>query len=134
MCRIALSDDNVPYIVTMNFGYKKGRKPALFFHSAREGKKIDIIKRNNSACFQVSIEHKMAKTDVKCNCSMNYRSVVGMGRISFLTEKDEKIEALNCIMSHYFEEEEHHFEDNHIDMTTIFRLDVEEISGKKCIL
>ena len=133
VCRVALSDSNVPYIVTMNFGYRKGTKPVLFFHSAREGKKIEIIRRNNIACFQMSIEHKLAKTNVKCNCSMKYKSVVGMGRISFLTEKEDKIEALNCIMSHYFPEEDYRFEDKRVDMTAVLRLEVDEISGKKCI-
>ena len=47
VCRIALTDDNIPYIVTMNFGYSGGVQKKLFFHSAGEGRKIDIIRKNN---------------------------------------------------------------------------------------
>ena len=39
--RIAMVDDNLPYIVPMNFGYKDN---CLYFHSAKEGRKIDLIK------------------------------------------------------------------------------------------
>ena len=131
VCRIALSDNNVPYIVTMNFGYKKGKKPALFFHCASEGKKIDIIKRNNIACFQMSIEHELVETGVRCNCGMLYRSVVGLGRISFVTEKEDKIEALNLLMKHFTGQDQHHFKEPYIDQTTVLRLDISEISGKK---
>ncbi|BEQ15416.1 hypothetical protein FAK_24820 [Desulfoferula mesophila] len=51
VCRIALADDNVPYLVTMNYGYRHGDRAALFLHSAPQGKKLDIIRRNNLACF-----------------------------------------------------------------------------------
>jgi len=50
VCRLGLSDDNMPYIIPMNFGYKDNR---LYFHCAKKGKKIDIIKRNNSTCFEM---------------------------------------------------------------------------------
>jgi len=133
VCRIALSDDDIPYIVTMNFGYKNEGKPVLFFHSALEGKKIDIIRRNNIACFQMSIVHKLEKTEVKCNCSMNYRSVVGTGTITFVTDREEKIQALKCIMNHYFPGDEHRFEEMQLEKTAVLRLDADEISGKKNI-
>ena len=131
VCRIALSDNNVPYIVTLNFGYQKGEKPALFFHCAPEGKKIDIIKRNSTACFQMSIDHELMETGVRCNCGMLYRSVVGMGRISFVTGKSDKIEALNLLMKHFTGKERHNFKDAYIEQTTVLRLDISEISGKK---
>ena len=132
VCRIALSDNNIPYIVTMNFGYKKGKKPALFFHCAHEGKKIEIIRRNNVACFQMDIEHTLVETNMRCNCGMQYRSVVRMGRISFIAEKEDKIEALHILMKHYTGQNHHSFEEQYINRTTILRLDIDEISGKKC--
>ena len=48
VCRLALFDKDYPYIVPMNYGYKDN---ALFFHVAKEGKKIDLIKRNNNVRF-----------------------------------------------------------------------------------
>ena len=40
VCRIGLSDDNMPYVIPVNYGY---RNNCLYIHSASEGKKIDII-------------------------------------------------------------------------------------------
>lgn len=118
----------------MNYGYKKGSKPALFLHSAKKGKKIEIIKRNNVVCFQMSIDHKLGKTHVRCNCGMNYKSVVGLGRISFITDKEEKIEALNNIVDRYTKKEKNIFDEKYVSITTVLRVDIDEISGKKCSL
>jgi nitroimidazol reductase NimA-like FMN-containing flavoprotein (pyridoxamine 5'-phosphate oxidase superfamily) len=48
ICRMGLSENNVPYIVPLNFGYKNN---FLYFHSAKEGRKIDMIRnRASGAC------------------------------------------------------------------------------------
>ena len=39
VCRLGLADDNIPYIIPICFGYQAG---TLYFHSAPEGKKIEI--------------------------------------------------------------------------------------------
>ena len=132
VCRLAMSSNNVPYIVTMNFGVKNDGM-SLYFHCAGEGKKIDILKNNNLVCFQADIEHEFFLHDVACGCSMKYRSVVGMGRITFVTELTEKMEALQTIMTHYTRKSSHEFKERMVDRTTILRLDVEEISGKALV-
>ena len=59
VCHLALSDNNVPYLVTMNFGLKHDQNLILYFHCAREGKKIDILKRNSLVCFGADIDHEL---------------------------------------------------------------------------
>jgi uncharacterized protein len=133
VCRIAMSDANVPYIVTMNFGLRKNGAASLYFHSACEGKKIDILKKNNLVCFQADIEHEFLLHTTSCGCSMRYKSVVGMGRMTFVTDPAEKIEALQAIMAHYTKKQDHTFREELIERTTIMRLDIEEISGKALV-
>ena len=130
VCRIAMCDNNVPYIVTMNFGFGKNGARSLYFHSACEGKKINILKKNNLVCFQADIEHEFFLHSTFCGCSMKYQSVVGMGRISFVTDVAEKIEALQAIMTHYTKKARHVFKEELVKRTLIMRLDIEEISGK----
>ncbi len=108
VCRLAMSMNNVPYIVTMNFGLKNGGT-SLYFHCAGEGKKIDILKNNNLVCFQADIQHEFFLHEIACSCSMKYRSVLGMGRITFVTEWSEKVEALQTIMMHYTHKPSHEF-------------------------
>ncbi len=131
VCRIAMCIDNIPYLVTMNFGLKRDEKVILYFHCAQEGKKIDILKRNNLVCFEADTDHELISHSTDCGCSMRYRSVVGMGRVSFVTGREERYEALQAIMKHYKRETSPLFKEEVFNRTAILRLDVEEISGKK---
>ena len=132
VCRMAMCADNVPYIVTMNFGLGKDGA-SLYFHSASEGKKIDILRKNNLVCFQVDIEHQFFLHSISCGCSMAYQSVVGMGRISFVDDLSEKLRALQAIMTHYIKKSEHVFKEELVSRTLIMRLDIEEISAKALV-
>jgi len=132
VCRLAMSSNNVPYIVTMNFGLKNGGT-CLYFHCAGEDKKIDILKNNNLVCFQADIEHEFFLHDISCGCSMRYQSILGMGRITFITELSEKLEALQTIMTHYTHKSSYEFKEELVKRTTILRLDIEEISGKALV-
>ena len=61
VCRIGLSEDNVPYVVPMNFGYKDN---CLYFHCAKAGKKIDVIRQNNKVCFEMDIDQTIVNQKV----------------------------------------------------------------------
>jgi uncharacterized protein len=133
VCHLAMSDGTVPYLVTMNFGLKSDKNIVLYFHAAREGKKIDVLKRNNLVCFGADIDHELliSETGTSCGFSMRFSSVVGTGYVSFVGERSEKCEALEAIMKHYTQNPPYLFRDEMIDRTTILRLDVKEITGKR---
>ena len=132
VCRLAMSHNDVPYIVVMIFGIGN-TGDYLYFHCASDGKKIDILKVNNRVCFQADIEHELFLHDVSCECSMRYRSILGTGRIVFVTDLMEKKVALQTIMAHYAKGQSYEFREELIERTTILRLDIEEISGKALV-
>jgi nitroimidazol reductase NimA-like FMN-containing flavoprotein (pyridoxamine 5'-phosphate oxidase superfamily) len=98
VCRLALSINDQPYIVPLCFGYEDN---ALYFHTAREGKKIDILKKNDRVCFEVDCDHELVTNETACKWSMKYRSVVGFGKASLLDDPEAKRKALDSIMQHY---------------------------------
>jgi nitroimidazol reductase NimA-like FMN-containing flavoprotein (pyridoxamine 5'-phosphate oxidase superfamily) len=132
VCRIALANDNVPYIVTMNFGYKGGEHKMLYFHCAREGWKLEMIRKNNYVCFEFDIDHDLHKGKTACDFGMRYRSVIGYGRITIITRDDEKKQGLASIMMHYAEEKDFTYERSALDRMLLLRLDILEMTGKKC--
>jgi len=97
VCRLALSETNQPYIVPVCFGY---RNRTLYVHSAREGKKIDILRKNNNVCIEFDVDHEIVKADQACKWSMKYRSVICYGTASFVDDGSKKREALDVIMAH----------------------------------
>jgi len=48
--RLGLCFEDEPYVVPVAYGYAQG---TIYFHSARQGKKLDFIRKNNRVCFQV---------------------------------------------------------------------------------
>ncbi len=98
VCRLALADENRPYIVPMCFGYKD---QALYFHSASKGKKLEILKKNNQVCFEFDIDSEIIKADKACDWTMRYKSVIGYGTAVFIEEFEAKCRALDIIMQHY---------------------------------
>ena len=132
VCRIALSDNNIPYIVPMNFGYQYvDGKLNLYFHGAKEGKKLDIIAINPLACFEMDCSHKLIEAPNAWEYTMEYESVIGNGTIYLCTEKSEKILALTQLMQKYAKGKVFTFPDRVIESAAIFRLEVSEFTGKR---
>lgn len=131
-CRLAFSDNNIPYIVPMNYGYEyEEGKLTLYFHGANDGKKHDIIAKNPTACFEMDCSHRLVEADEASKYTMEYESVIGIGKVSYITEKAEKTKALKQLMKHYAKDKTFSFPDHVIEGVTVFRLDVSEFSGKR---
>jgi uncharacterized protein len=130
VCRIAMSNDDVPYMVTMNFGYSGSRSRRLWFHCAAKGRKLDMIRKNNLVCFELDTDHQLQGGEKACDFGMKYSSVVGWGRMEILTNNNEKIEGLNHIMAHYSDRTGFSYRQETLDKTVVLRLDILEISGK----
>lgn len=99
-CHMALSDNNQPYIVPLNFG-RKGN--SIYFHSAHEGRKIDIINKNNNVCLMFEVDQEIEnKGKEACKWGTKYRSVIGFGKAFLVTDDLEKREGLKILMTQYF--------------------------------
>jgi nitroimidazol reductase NimA-like FMN-containing flavoprotein (pyridoxamine 5'-phosphate oxidase superfamily) len=101
VCTISMVDpDGKPYLVPMNFGFEED---VVYLHSAKEGKKIDILKNNPEVCINFTTDHELRyqNEDVACSWSMKYRSVLIYGKVEFVEDTEEKILHLNKIMKNY---------------------------------
>ena len=127
ICHLGLSENGLPYIVPLCFGYKDN---AFYFHSAREGKKLDILRKNNNVCFEIDIDQELVKGKKACNCSMKYRSVIGFGRAELIDDIESKCRALNIIMQNYFEGLFRYPEES-IENIVIIKVEIESMTGKK---
>lgn len=131
VCRLALNDDGYPYILPLNFGLDiSGEKITLLFHSALEGHKVALIKKDNRASFEMDCKHKLQYFKGKGYCTMAYESIIGRGKIKILDEK-EKMDALKKLMNHYHPGENAYFNPAAIPRTLVYALEVEAMTGKR---
>jgi nitroimidazol reductase NimA-like FMN-containing flavoprotein (pyridoxamine 5'-phosphate oxidase superfamily) len=126
VCRLAMCDGDQPYIVPLNFGYDGS---FLYFHAAPEGRKINIIRKNNKVCFEFDILHDIVTAEQACKWGTKYDSVIGSGTAEILDSSESKISALEWIMRQYGSES-NDFSEEIIKKTLIIRIRILEISGK----
>lgn len=97
--RLALFDDEYPYIVPVSFGYEvQEGKIIIYFHGAKVGKKQQLIAKNNKVCVEadsmngyVNLEHGGVTTD--------YQSIIGFGKV-LPCDGDERVKGLDLLMKH----------------------------------
>lgn len=127
VCRLAVCDGQVPYVVPLSFGFEDDR---LYFHSAREGRKIEVIEANPQVCFEVDVDQEVVPGDIPCTWTVRYRSVIGFGQARLLEDVAQKKRALDIILSHYgrgpFEYPEGAF-----DEVAVVEVEIESLTGKQ---
>lgn len=130
VCRLAMVDDGKPYIIPLNYGYNN---KVLYFHCAREGRKIDILKKNNFVCFEVDTDMVVVEGERACDYTARYRSVIGTGKAYFVQEYEEMKEGLNLIMQQYVKNGSTSFEyaPEVMDRIFLIKVIIDEMTGKK---
>ena len=107
----------------------------MFFHGAKEGKKIEIIKNNNNACFEIDCDGKLIEKEKASNYSYAYKSIIGFGKIFFLETNEEKTNGLNNLMKHQTGKDiEYNFTEDELNNVCVYKMIVEEFTGKQNIL
>jgi len=126
VCRLGLVDGAIPYIVPLSFGYDGN---TLYFHSACEGKKVDLLRRNGVVCFEFDVDAEPVRSETSCGWTMRYRSVIGSGTASFVEDLGGKSEALKIIMRQYTEGP-YEFPEEMLRRIAVIKVAIGEISGK----
>jgi len=127
VCRLGLSDHGSPYVVPLCFGYDG---QALYFHCAREGRKLDILRQNDKVCFEFDIVEGLVEADQGCDWGIRYQSVIGFGR-SRVVEKDaDKKQALTLIMAQY-SKRIFSFPPDAVSRTVVVKIEIESLTGKQ---
>jgi len=127
ICRLAMSENDLPYIVPLCFGYKDR---TLYFHSANIGKKLDILKNNPNVCFEFEIDTCVEKNEEICSWGMKYRSVIGFGKASFIDEPIEKQNALDTIIQQYTDTT-FEFTEKSLKSISVYKVDISSMTGKQ---
>ena len=132
VCRIGMVDEEgCAYIVPLNFGLEADDEHiTLYFHSAKEGHKLDLLRKNPNVSFEMDCDHQLVFNEEKRYCSMSFRSVMGRGRISFIEDPEEKLRLLT-FMTDSYHEDHFDFDPRAAAVTTVYKLEVETMTAKK---
>mgnify|MGYP005839130177 CR=1 FL=1 len=128
-CHLAIFDEQAPYILGMNFGYKD---KTLYFHSAKEGKKIELLRKNNSVSvfFTTQTEIFYRHEHVACSWRQRYKSVQALGKVFFIDQFEQKVEAMSLFMQNFRSNFEFQFSKPSINNIIVFKVEIESWSGR----
>ena len=128
--RIGFNDEDVPYIVPVNFGYTFDDKLILYFHSAKEGKKIELIKKDPHVFIEIDVDGGIKDSDdgMACSVTAHYKSVMAKGIIMKVND-EVKIQAFDIIMHHYGLYDKS-YDTRVLDKTDIYKIEVSVLSAK----
>ena len=116
----------------LNFGYEFEKESlALYFHSAKEGRKLRAIQKNSKVCFGMDCEHTLIEANTPCAYGYEYACVMGNGKAMILEHTEEKRLALSKLMWHQtgkaFE-----ISEQMADSVVVIKVIAESYTGKMC--
>ena len=123
---LAVSSSDYPYALPINFYFDKEDK-AIYFHSAKAGRKAELMAANPRVCFTV-VEQGEQRED----WSYYVRSVIVFGRASLVEEEAKKLAKTKRFGMKYYPSEAEVDEEMRRDFArvAIFEIEVEHLSGK----
>jgi uncharacterized protein len=127
---LSLCMDNQPYIATLSHGYDPD-KNCVYFHSARDGKKIDFLKSNPVVWGQALIDNGYQQG----SCDHLYHTTQFSGIVSFVEDLEEKKHALTTMIRQLDESPDkimaNQLMPESIAKICIGRINIHELTSKK---
>ncbi len=124
---LSLAEGGQPFVVPVFYAYDG---QALFFHSARAGTKIKMLKQNPSVCFCVTLDHGIIEAESPCDFEASHRTVIGFGQAAFVEDETAKRDALQRIVGR-FTARKFQYPAANLKTTAVVRIDIASMTGKR---
>lgn len=134
VCKVAMKDELGLYIVPLNYGYEfEGEKLTLYFHGAKEGRKVNTFKKGcEDVAFEIDEKNEMyGKDDIACTYTYFYRSIIGNGIASVIEEKQDKLFALKSIMRNVTKRDDFKYNEQSLNNVLVMKIEVSSFTAKK---
>ena len=126
---LAVEGEGAPYCVPLNFGAElAGNTLVLYFHCAKEGKKLDLLRKNPRVGFSAAnMLRVFNKGAAPCGYTTDYESVCGTGRAEILEDETARL--------HYSAEDfpAESFSPKALSLTCVVKISVDSWSGKRLV-
>jgi nitroimidazol reductase NimA-like FMN-containing flavoprotein (pyridoxamine 5'-phosphate oxidase superfamily) len=101
-CFVAMSVEDIPYVLPMNFAIDGDR---VILHSAQQGRMWETIKKNPKVCINWTLGEELAWQDEKVGCSyrVKSKSVIVEGIAEIVEDMTEKERIIRQFMTQYSE-------------------------------
>jgi nitroimidazol reductase NimA-like FMN-containing flavoprotein (pyridoxamine 5'-phosphate oxidase superfamily) len=128
VCRVALCDGDRPYLVPLAFALDGDD---VVLHSARTGRKLEILRRNPAVCFEIEEGVAVVPAASACEIGMRFRTVIGHGDAEIVEDRAERARLLALFGPRYGAPGGGPPPEHVVERTCVVRVRVRELTGKR---
>src|SRR5471032_613989 len=94
VAHIGIVEDGLPVVIPMTYAYDAATPGVLYIHGSTDARILAGAERGAPACVTVTVISGLVYSKTALNHSMIYRSVVGFGRMTEVTDEQSKADVL----------------------------------------
>ena len=130
LCHVGFVVDGQPFVIPTSYGRKDAN---LYVHGSAASRMLRQMKESVPVCITVTLLDGLVLARSIFNHSMNYRSVVVLGKATLLDDPAEKIEALRLLSEHIIPgrwADSRQPNERELKATSVLRVPIDEFSAK----
>ena len=130
LCHVGFAVDNQPFVIPTSYG-RKGA--SLYIHGSAASRMLRQMKDGVAVCVTVTLLDGLVLARSIFNHSMNYRSVVILGKATLVDEPGEKLAALRVLSEHILPDRWDNVRqpnERELKATSVLHVPIEEYSAK----
>ena len=130
LCHVGFVFDGQPFVIPTSYG-RKGA--SLYIHGSAASRMLRQMKDGVAVCVTVTLLDGLVLARSVFNHSMNYRSVLILGKATLVEDPEEKLTALQVLSEHILRgrwADARQPNERELKATSVLRLPIEEFSAK----
>jgi uncharacterized protein len=130
LCHVGFLLDGQPFVIPTSYGRKDAE---LYIHGSAASRMLRQMKDAVPVCVTVTLLDGLVLARSVFNHSMNYRSVVILGKATLVDEPNEKLSALRALSEHILPgrwDDARQPNERELKATSVLRVPIEEFSAK----
>lgn len=130
LCHVGFVVDGQPFVIPTSFGRKDD---TLFIHGSAASRMLRQLKESVPVCITVTLLDGLVLARSIFNHSMNYRSVIVLGKATLVDDPAEKLEALRLLSEHIIPgrwADSRQPNGRELKATSVLRVPIDEFSAK----
>lgn len=127
--RLALHDEPFPYIVPLSFGWENTDGClTIYFHCAKQGKKVDLIARNDRVAVEADMLDGYVKTEH--GVTADYKSVIAYGHAE-MVYGEQAVHGIKLLLAHCGIDGYDADKCVMTDAVAVYKITIDKITGKR---
>ena len=130
LCHVGFSVDGQPFVIPTSYGRKDAN---LYIHGSAASRMLRQMKEGVPVCVTITLLDGLVLARSVFNHSMNYRSVVVLGKATLVDDPEEKLLALRALSEHILRgrwDDSRQPNERELKATSVLRVPIEEYSAK----